>query len=451
MIPFTRRFLLSTKARMRQESSPSDRYRGFDKAGEKPYSAHVKRRVVITGMGLVTPLGNDLRTTWEAVRSGRSGVGAITKFDASAFPCRIAGEVRGFDPAQYLPPKEVQKTDPFIQYALAAALMAVEDARLSLTMHSAHRTGVLVGSGRGGVTTNEKNLIAFMAKGHRAVSPFYTPMTLVNMASGYIAMKLGAKGPCLDVSTACATGTHAVGEAMKIIQRGDGDVMIAGGTEAALTPLVLAGFCQAKALSRRNNEPERASRPFDRDRDGFVLSEGAGVLVLEEKERAEKRGAMIYAELAGYGLTSDAYHYTRPGPDGDGPCRAMLAALADADLPADAVDHVNAHGTSTITNDRIETLAIRKAFAGHAQALAVSSTKSMLGHMLGAAGAVEAAITALALHEGVLPPTINLDNPDPACDLDYVPNQERKQEIRVALTNSLGFGGINASLVLRRS
>jgi 3-oxoacyl-[acyl-carrier-protein] synthase II len=298
--------------------------------------------------------------------------------------------------------------------------------------------------------TNEKNLIAFLSKGLRAVSPFYTPMTLVNMASGYIAMKLHATGPCLDVSTACATGTHALGEAMKIIQRGDADVMIAGGSEAALTPLVLAGFCQAKALSRRNEEPERASRPFDRDRDGFVLSEGAGVVVLEAREHAEKRGARAYAELAGYGLSSDAFHYTQPAPDGAGPARAMAAALADGAVAPETVGYVNAHGTSTVPNDRIETLAIKKVFGRHAEGLAVSSTKSMLGHMLGAAGAVEAAITALALHEGVIPPTINYENRDPDCDLDYVPNTARKQSLSSALSNSLGFGGINAALVLKR-
>ncbi len=402
-------------------------------------------------MGMVTPLGNDLRSTWEGVRKGRSGIAAITKFDASAFSTRIAGEVKGFDPGGFLGPKEVQRTDPFIRYALAAALMAIEDARLALSPEASLRTGVLIGSGRGGVATNEKNLIAFLAKGPRAVSPFYTPMTLVNMASGYVAMKLGARGPCLDVSTACATGAHALGEAMKIIQRGDADRMIAGGTEAALTPLVLAGFCQARALSRRNSEPGRASRPFDRDRDGFVLSEGAGVLVLEERAGAEQRGAGIYAELAGYGLTADAHHFTSPDPEGDGPCRAMLAALADAGLPAGAVDYLNAHGTATPVNDRIETLAIRRAFGTHADRLAVSSSKSMLGHLLGAAGAVEAGLTALALREGIIPPTINLEHPDPVCDLDYVPGEARRRDLRAALSNSLGFGGSNAALVLLRA
>jgi len=419
----------------------------------------MRSRVVITGLGLVTPLGCESGAVWDALLQGRSGIGPVTRFDASALPARIAGEAKGFDALVFLDRKEALRTDPFIQYAVAAALMAVADAGLSIAPHGACprkslsgalRTGVLVGSGRGGVMTNEKNLVAFLEKGHRAVSPHYTPMTLVNMASGYIAMKLGAKGPCLDVSSACATGTHAIGEAMKIIQRGDAEVMVAGGTEAALTPLVFAGFCQAKALSRRNDAPEMASRPFDRDRDGFVLAEGAGVLVLEELRHAEQRGARIYAELAGYGLTSDAYHVTRPDPDGDGPSRAMTLAVADAGLTPEGIDYVNAHGTSTLSNDRIETMAIKKAFGAHAKKLAVSSTKSMLGHMLGAAGAVEAAVTALALQKGVIPPTINLAHPDPGCDLDYVPGRGRTAALRAALSNSLGFGGINAALVLKK-
>jgi 3-oxoacyl-[acyl-carrier-protein] synthase II len=409
----------------------------------------MKARVVITGLGGLTPLGNSMERTWNSLANGTSGIGHITRFDASAFPCRIAGELKGFDPLGYMTAKEAHRTDPFIRYALAAAMMAMEDSRFSLTPNSALRTGVLVGSGRGGVTTSERNLIAFMAKGPRAVSPFYTPMSLVNMASGYISMKLGAKGPCFDVSTACATGTHALGEAMKIIQRGDADVMIAGGTEAALTPLILAGFCQARALSQRNDEPSKASRPFDRDRDGFVLAEGAGVLVLEELAHAQKRGAKIYAELAGYGLSSDAYHYTRPDPEADGPARAMVLAIEDAGLGPEDVDYINAHGTSTVSNDRIETLAIKKTFRKHAYSLAVSSSKSMLGHMLGAAGAVEAAVTALALSNGIIPPTINYETLDPECDLDYVPNHARKKDLHAALSNSLGFGGINAALVLK--
>lgn len=410
----------------------------------------MKRRVVITGLGAVTPLGNDMDTTWKALIEGRSGVAAITRFDASAFACCIAGEVKRFDPLRFMGPKEVHKTDPVIQYALAAALMAAEDAQLTVTPHSALRTGVLVGSGRGGVMTYEKNLAALRSRGPRAVSPFVTAMTLVNMASGYISMKLSAKGPCLDVSTACATGTHAVGEAMKIIQRGDAEVMIAGGAEAALTPLILAGFCQAKALSLRNGEPGKASRPFDRDRDGFVLAEGAGVLILEELGHATKRRARIYAELAGYGLSSDAYHYTRPDPEGEGPARALALAIADAGLRPEDIDYVNAHGTSTLSNDRIETLAIKKVFGPQAKRVAVSASKSMLGHMLGAAGAVEAAVTALAIHDGAVPPTINYEHPDPECDLDYVPNQARQGTLRAALSNSLGFGGINACLCLIR-
>ena len=410
----------------------------------------MKIRVAITGMGVITPVGNDLRTTWSMCKNGQSGIGHITRFDASAFPSRIAGEVKSFDPLQYMSVKETHKTDPFIQYAIAAALMAADDAQFKINPQSAFRVGVLVGSGRGGVTTTEKNMKALLAKGPRGVSPFFTPMSLVNMASGYISMKLKAKGPCLDVSTACATGTHALGEAMKIIQRGEADVMIAGGAEAPLTPLILAGFCQARAVSHRNDEPTKASRPFDRERDGFVLAEGAGVLVLEELRHAQKRGAKIYAELAGYGLTSDAYHYTQPDPSGDGPSQAMKLALSDAGIRPEEIDYINAHGTSTEPNDRIETIAIKKAFGKHAHTLAVSSTKSMLGHMLGAGGAVEAALTALAITEGVIPPTINLESPDPECDLDYVPNKARKQELRAALSNSLGFGGMNASLVLKK-
>jgi 3-oxoacyl-[acyl-carrier-protein] synthase II len=409
----------------------------------------MKLRVVITGIGMVTPLGNTTETTWLALLKGSSGIRRITSFDASAFSCRIAGELKGFDPLAFMNAKEAHRTDPFIQYALAAALMAVENSALSLP-DSAFRVGVLVGSGRGGISTTEKNMAALRTGGPKAVSPFFTPMSLVNMASGYISMKLGAKGPCLDVSTACATGTHALGEAMKIIQRGDADVMIAGGAEAAITPLMLAGFSRAKALSLRNDDPQKASRPFDRQRDGFALSEGAGVLVLEEQEHAEKRGARIYAELAGYGLSSDAYHFTRPGPEGEGSARAMTLALVDAGMRPDDIDYLNAHGTSTIQNDKIETLAIKKTFNDHALKLAISSSKSMLGHMLGAAGAVEAAVTAIALSEGIIPPTINLEHPDPECDLDYVPNTLRRQKIKAALSNSLGFGGINAALVLRK-
>lgn len=410
----------------------------------------MQRQVVVTGLGAVTPLGADMMTTWEALLAGRSGVRMITKFDATAFPSRIGGEVRDFDPRRFMNGKEANRTDPFIQFALAAALMAMEDARLSLPVQNAARTGVLVGSGRGGVTTMEENVRRLAARGPRAVSPFLTPMTLVNMASGYISLHIRAGGPCLDVSTACATGTHALGEAMKIIQRGDADVMLAGASEAALTPIILAGFCQARALSVRNSEPEKASRPFDRDRDGFVLSEGSAVLVLEERGHAERRGARIYAELAGYGLSADAHHYTLPGPDGEGPARAMSRAIGDAGLSPAEIGHVNAHGTSTPSNDRIETLAIKKAFGSHAPRLAISAIKSMLGHMLGAAGAVEAAATVLALHNGILPPTINLDHPDPECDLDYVPNASRRSHLSSALSSSLGFGGINASLVFKK-
>jgi 3-oxoacyl-[acyl-carrier-protein] synthase II len=411
----------------------------------------VKKRIVITGIGILSPAGNSAAGTWTSLCAGASGVGPITRFDASLFSSRIAGELKSFDPLRFMTLKEAHKTDPFIQYALAAALMAVEDSRLSLGGgHSPLRTGVLIGSGRGGVTTSEKNMKLLLSKGPKAVSAFSTPMSLVNMASGYVSLKLGARGPCLDVSTACATGTHAIGEAMKIIQRGDADIMIAGGAEAAITPLVLAGFCQARALSSRNEKPETASRPFDLDRDGFVLSEGAGVLVLEEFGFAEKRGAAMYAELRGYGLSSDAFHYTRPDPTGDGSGRAMLLALRDAGMTPDEIDHLNAHGTATKPNDKIETLAIKKVFGSHAEKLAISASKSMLGHMLGAAGAVEAGITALALRDGIMPPTINLETPDPDCDLDYVPNSARKKKIGAALSNSLGFGGLNAAIVLKK-
>ena len=409
----------------------------------------MKPRVVITGIGMVTPLGTDAASTWERVGAGISGIGRITRFDASAFPAKIAGELKDFDPLRFLTPKEAARTDPFIQYAMAAAVMAMEDSGYAVTPRSASRIGVLVGSGRGGVTTSEKNMRAFLRNGHRAVSPFFAPMSLVNMASGYISMKLGTTGPCLDVSTACATGTHSIGEAMKIIQRGDADVMIAGGSEAALTPLILAGFCQARALSTRNSDPARASRPFDRDRDGFILSEGAGVLILEERSHAEQRGADIIAELAGYGLSSDAFHVTRPDPSGNGPANAMQMALADAGLAPESIDYINAHGTSTVPNDAIETRAIRKAFGSHANALAISSTKSMLGHMLGAAGAVEAAITALAVRDSIIPPTINYETPDPECDLNYTPHHAQSRRISAALSSSLGFGGINAALVIR--
>lgn len=411
----------------------------------------MRKRVVITGVGAVTPLALNMRDTWLALINGDSGIRHITKFDASSFPCRIAGELRGFDPLVFMSPKEAHKTDPFIQYGLAAAIMALEDSRLELSPIERSRTGVIVGSGRGGVATTEKNMIALITKGYRSVSPFYTPMSLVNMASGYISMKLGATGPCLDVSTACATGTHAIGEAMNIIRRGDADIMIAGGTEAALTPLMLAGFCRAGALSQRNSDPKRASRPFERDRDGFVLSEGAGVVILEELGRALRRGVRIYAEVAGYGLTADAYHYTMPDPEGTQPALAMELAISDAGMEPEDIDYINAHGTGTIPNDRIETKAIKKVFGSHSKKVAVSSSKSMLGHMLGAAGAVEACITALAIYEGIIPPTINYDQPDLECDLDYVPNTSRRVDIRAAISNSFGFGGSNASLLLKKA
>jgi 3-oxoacyl-[acyl-carrier-protein] synthase II len=410
----------------------------------------MKPRIVITGLGAITPLGNNIRQTWTAVANGNSGIGRITKFDAAAFPCRVAGEIKNFDPRQFMSAKEALKTDPFVQYALAAALMAVADSGLVLASHSVHRIGVLIGSGRGGVATCENNMTAYLAAGPKAVSPFYTPMSPVSMAAGFASMKLRTKGPCLDVSTACCSGTHALGEAMKIIQRGDADIMIAGGSEAPITPLTLAGFCKARALSLRNDEPAKASRPFDRDRDGFVLSEGACVLILEEAGHAEKRGARIYAELAGYGLASEAYHLTRPDPSGETPAHTMRLALSDAGMMPEEIDYINAHGTSTKQNDAVETTSIKKAFGRHAYMLAVSSTKSSLGHMLGAGGAVEAAVCTLAISEGAIPPTINLEHSDPECDLNYVPNVMQKKELRAALSNSLGFGGFSASLVFKR-
>jgi 3-oxoacyl-[acyl-carrier-protein] synthase II len=410
----------------------------------------MKPQVVITGIGMVTPLGLDARTTWKRLLRGESGIAAVTRFDASAYSSRIAGELKGFDPRGLLTARDARHTDPCMQYALAAAVEALADARFTITPAESVRVGVLIGSGRGGMTTMEKNAAALAAGGPKAVSPYFPPLSLVNMAAGFVAVRLQATGPCLDVSTACATGTHAIGEAMKMIQRGDADVMIAGGTEAAITPLVLAGFCKARAVSHRNDAPEKASRPFDCDRDGFVLAEGAGVVVIEERGHAEKRGAKIYAELAGYGLTADAFHAVRPDPSAEGPARAMTNALKDAGLSPNDVGHVNAHGTSTLQNDVTETLAIKKTFGEHAKSLAISAPKSMLGHMLGAAGAVEAALTALALKEQIAPPTINLDHPDPACDLDYVPNTARKLRTDAALSLSLGFGGVNAALVLRK-
>lgn len=408
------------------------------------------RRVVVTGLGAVTPVGNTVEEFWTAICEGRSGIGPITKFDATTYPVRFAAEVRGFDPLRWMEKKEVKKMDPFIHYALAAGVMAVEDAGLDFAKEDPVRCGSLIGSGIGGMTTILDSHKVLLERGPDRVSPFFIPSIIINMASGHLSIRYGIKGPNSAVVTACATGNHAIGDALKIIQRGDADVMLAGGTEACILGLALAGFCSIKAVSTRNDAPEKASRPFDRDRDGFVMGEGAGVVVLETLEHAVRRDARIYAEVIGYGMTADAYHMTAPDPDGDGATRAMALTLQDAAVDPTQVGYINAHGTSTPYNDKTETLAIKRVFSDHAQRLAVSSTKSMTGHLLGAAGGVEAIATVLALYHGILPPTINYETPDPECDLDYVPNQARKQQVEVALSNGFGFGGTNATLAFRR-
>ena len=407
-------------------------------------------RVVITGVGAVTPIGNTAEEFWASLVEGRSGIGPITRFDTTGYPTRIAGELKGFDPLKFVDKKDDRKLDPYLKYAVACAQMAVDDAALKTDQVDPSRFGVLVGSGIGGITTLLDSHNTLNAKGPDRVSPFFIPMLIINMASGLISMRFAAKGPNSSVVTACATGNHAIGDAMKIIQRGDADVMIAGGAEAIIIPLTIAGFCQMKAMSTRNDEPTRASRPFDAGRDGFVCGEGGGLVVLESAAHAARRGARIYAEVVGYGMTGDAHHMTAPDPEGDGAARAMAAALRDAGLEPSAVGYINAHGTSTPYNDKFETLAIKRVFGDHARRLAVSSTKSMTGHLLGAAGGIEAIATALAIHHGILPPTINYETPDPDCDLDYVPNQARKQDVDVALTNAFGFGGTNATLALKR-
>jgi 3-oxoacyl-[acyl-carrier-protein] synthase II len=416
------------------------------------------RRVVVTGMGALTPLGNTLDEFWAGLREGRSGIGPITKFDAGVkddkgeyrFVTRIAGEVRNFDPLKYIDKKDVRRLDLYLQYAIATSAMAVEDTGLDTAKVDATRFGVLIGSGIGGISTLLEGQKVLESKGADRVSPFVIPMLIVNMAAGLVSMRFGAKGPNSSVVTACATGNHAIGDAFKIIQRGDADLMIAGGAEAIIIPLTIAGFCSMKAMSTRNDDPAKASRPFDRDRDGFVCGEGAGIVMLEELGHALRRDARIYGEVVGYGMTGDAHHMTAPDPEGDGATRAMAAALKDAGLvPAD-VGYVNAHGTSTPYNDKFETIAIKRVFGDHARTLAVSSTKSMTGHLLGAAGGIEAIATLLALHHGVLPPTINYEHPDPDCDLDYVPNHSRKQDVEIALSNAFGFGGTNATLAFRK-
>ena len=410
----------------------------------------MKRRVVVTGLGLITPLGTGMHKTWEGICKGTSGIDWISSFDSSEYPVQIAGEVKDFNPEDFIERKEIKKMDVFIQYALGAGTMAVEHAGLKVSEDNADRVGVIVGAGIGGINTMERYHSILLESGQRRISPFFIPMLIANLAAGHISMRFGARGPNSCVTTACAAGTHAIGDSFKIIQRGDADAMIAGGSESAITPLTIAGFANMKALSTRNEAPQRASRPFDAERDGFVIAEGAGIVVLEELESALKRGAKIYAEVVGYGLTADAYHMTAPDPEGRGVVNCMRMALRDAGLGPEAVDYINAHGTSTPFNDKHETAAIKRVFGEHAYKLAVSSTKSMTGHLLGAGGGVEAAICALALAEGVIPPTTNYESPDSECDLDYVPNHARHMELTTVLSNSFGFGGTNACIVLKK-
>jgi len=409
-----------------------------------------KRRVVITGVGMITPLGVSTDESWDGLIAGRPGIKKITQFDASAFPTQIAGEVVGFNPEDHIEPKEIKKMDRFIHFALAAASMAMKDSGLKITAENAERTGVIVGSGMGGLHAIEHYHSVYLEKGPRRISPFFIPMLIVNLAAGQISIRFGAKGPNSAPATACATGSHSIGDAFKIIQRGDADAMIAGGTEAVITPLGIGGFNSMKALSTRNHEPDKASRPFDIDRDGFIMGEGAGILILESLESATDRGARIYAEVAGYGMTADAYHITSPSPGGEGAARCMELALKDAGVLASDIEYINAHGTSTKYGDELESIAIKTVFREHAYKLCISSTKSMTGHLLGAAGGVEAVITILCMYHDNVPPTINLDNPDPECDLDYIPHKARKMSVNYALTNSFGFGGTNACLVFKK-
>lgn len=409
-----------------------------------------KRRVVITGVGLVSPLGIGKEENWISCIEGKNGIGRIKKFDTSAFRTTIAGEVKNFDPSKFLEPKEVDKFDPFIHYAVASAILAIEDSKLSINKENAERVGVYIGSGIGGLSTIEKTHNAILTQGPRKVSPYFLPGLIINMASGLVSIIFGAKGPNSATATACATSAHSIGDSFRIIQRGEADIMIAGGAEAPITPIGLGGFCALRALSTRNDEPEKASRPFDLKRDGFVMGEGAGIVILEELEHALSRNANIYAEIVGYGMSGDAFHVTAPCSDGDGAIRCMKSAIEDAGIKSEEIEYINAHGTSTPLNDKVETMAIKKLFGSHAYKIAISSTKSMTGHLLGAAGAIETIFTALAIKEGIIPPTINYEFPDPECDLDYVPNKARKMKIRYAMNNSFGFGGTNASLILKK-
>jgi 3-oxoacyl-[acyl-carrier-protein] synthase II len=407
------------------------------------------KRIVITGMGILSPLGIGLEENWEAACQGKSGIGPLTRFDATDFTARIAGEVKGFNPEDFIDKKEIKKMDLFIQYALAAGTQAIQDSQLKIDESNADRVGVLVGAGIGGLSTIEKYHTILLEKGPKKISPFFIPMLIVNLAPGQISIYFGARGPNSSVVTACATGNHSIGEAFKIIQRGDADAMIAGGAESVITPLAVGGFASMKALSTRNHEPEKASRPFEKDRDGFVMAEGAGILILESLEFALARGARIYAEIVGFGCNADAYHISAPSPNGVGAAKCMEIAMKDAGINYDEVDYVNAHGTSTPLNDMSETMAMKKVFKDHAKKLMVSSTKSMTGHTLGAAGGIESVFSALAIKNGVIPPTINYDTPDPECDLDYVPNTARDAKVHVAMSNSFGFGGTNATLIFK--
>ncbi len=410
----------------------------------------MSRRVVVTGVGLLTPLGIGTQASWDAIRAGKCGIGPITQFDASAFSCRIAGEVKNFDPAHYIEKKEIKKMGRFIQFAIAASECALADSGLKVQPEDAEQVGVYIGSGIGGFEVIEREHITLLKDGPRRISPFFIPATIVNLASGYVSIRSGAKGPNSATATACTTSAHSIGDSFRLIQRGDAVAMICGGTEAVITPMGIGGFAAMRALSTRNDDPLRASRPWDRDRDGFVVGEGAGILVLEDLEFAKRRGARIQAELVGYGMSADAFHVTAPPDDGDGAYRVMRNAMRDAGIQPEQISYVNAHGTSTNVGDRAETIAIKRAFGEHAYKLAVSSTKSMTGHLLGGAGGLEAGITVMALRDQVAPPTINLDNPDEGCDLDYVPHHARAMSMQYALSNSFGFGGTNGCLIFKR-
>jgi 3-oxoacyl-[acyl-carrier-protein] synthase II len=410
----------------------------------------LSRRVVVTGVGLLSPLGIGTEETWQNIRQGRNGISRIEQFDATEFACRIAGEVKNFEPNQYIERKEIKKMGRFIQFGIAATEFALAQSGLRIDAHNAERVGVYIGSGIGGFEVIEREHKTLLEKGPSRISPFFIPATIINLASGYVSIRTGAKGPNSATATACTSSAHSIGDSFKIIQRGDADVMICGGAEAAVTPMSIGGFAAMRALSQRNDEPEKASRPWDAQRDGFVVGEGSGMLILEELEQARHRGATILAEIVGYGMSSDAHHITSPPEDGDGAFRVMQRALADASIEAPQIDYINAHGTSTEVGDKIETRAIKRAFCEHAYKLTVSSTKSMTGHLLGGAGGLEAGITVLALRDQIAPPTINHEFPDPECDLDYVPNHARQMKIEFALSNSFGFGGTNGCLIFKR-